>query len=152
MAPGLRPGFGTIMADAYLCAMPMTYELLSQTPINDTLTALFITIDSIEYSSFSLSAPSFVITVKYVEGNTQNSGITACLYVSDGSNRHYGTRSSSVTLSPGESGGATVPAFSYTGKVLGNIISIGIDVSAPNYSCRTTCSGHSVPITGYLSR
>ena len=148
------------MADAYLCPMPMTYEMLTQIPFTAQLAIVSgyyqeIEIDATGYTYFSITIPEKTINVRLSHASNGASSGSGRFhyYISNGSSRLEGSESEWFDAPLSGYVPVTIPEYTYQGPLNGNSIRIGIDDNQEyiiNYSWGY--QGTPINITGYFRR
>ena len=131
--------FLLVMADAYLCAMPMTYEMISQTPYNSHHTysgstdisssATRLSFDAEfqsvpYYGMITISNAIIDLTCLSVSSGSM-SNVSACVYIQITSSDTIYGENVSFTFQYGLTRQLNMPAVSYTG-IFPNPLTIGI--------------------------
>ena len=155
------PGLGDfllVMADAYLCAMPMTYDMISRVNISDSVNVNragysfeAVTIDATSYTYFRLDVPSISITAR----NTDSRSISGRYYwyiAVGGSKISDEKYSEELSIAINRTATVTLPAISYEGPLTATDVSIYIrgdfeDSSSGFADINTSCI---ISYTGYL--
>ena len=155
------PGLGDfllVMADAYLCAMPMTYDMISRVNISDSVNVNragysfeAVTIDATSYTYFRLDVPSISITSR----NTDSRSISGRYYwyIAVGGTRISDEEySEELSIRVNETATVTLPTISYEGPLTATDVSIYIrgdfeDSNSAYADMNTSCV---ITYTGYL--
>lgn len=126
------------MADAYLCAMPMSYELLSQTPISETFSisnkvwtdsspnVWAGTLDATGYTYASIKIASATASVL----NDYRKGVTfsANFRFDNGSTMHDGSKGT-VHIDARDTANCAIPALTWEGPLTDTEITIYVCAS-----------------------
>ena len=151
--------FLLVMADAYLCAFPMSYDQLMQTPFQYTMTVSNnwykeINIDATGYTYFSVTCSAVSVNLLlYRNGNNDDRSPSCGFLVSDGNTSHESARVSGPQVYKGEYSRVNVPKYSYEGPLTGTELSISFIERhlTGDHSWRIP-SGNPITVTGYLRR
>ena len=153
MAPGLRPGFGTTMADAYLCAMPMTYELMTQKSFSVQLsgnsTAEDIDATGNTYYGITFNATRVTLRLTHLGAGTW-AQYRLYWQVNDGAATRTGPEVQTDGIKLNSSDTVTVPAFTYEGPLSNNTLRVSLYWNNGGNPGNRVTMTFSTVVTGYL--